>query len=136
MLEWTTPMTMFPPDWEAAPSVDQLPETCPYTQAEIEDYLRRCHYHLLMAEEPAIFRVRGPLAHKRDTRRRFWVFEASDTVKQRRWYVLVGTGTSFSDPSEKMRRWMYAKTNDIGLSPDKFLQDEYREQREADVRKR
>jgi hypothetical protein len=129
-------MTMFPPDWEMAPSIDRLPETCPYTQAEIEDYLRRCHLHLLTSEEPAIFRVSGPLAERGDAARRFWVFEASDNVKQRQWYVLIGTGTSFSDPSQKMRRWMFAKTSGIGLSPTEFLEDEYREQCEADARKR
>lgn len=129
-------MTMFPPDWDAAPSIDRLPETCPYTQAEIEDYLGRCHYHLLTSEEPAVFQVSGPLAQKRDPKRSFWIFEAIDTVEQRQWYVLIGTGTSFFDPLEKMWRWMWAKTNDIGLSPDEFLQDEYREQCEADARKR
>jgi hypothetical protein len=33
-----------------------------------------------------------------------------------------------------MKRWMYAKTNDDGLSPDRFLDEEYREQLEADAR--
>jgi len=67
---------------------------------------------------------------------RFWVFGATDTIKQRQWYILVGTGGGFSDPKTKMKRWMWAKTNDTGLSPDEFLRDEYRELREADVKSR
>lgn len=126
-------MTMFPPDWEAAPSMDHLPAACPYTLAEIEDYLRRCHHHLLTSEDAATFRVNGPLAHKEDTRRRFWLFEAYDIVKQRQWFVLVGTGDSFFDPSVKLRRWMLAKTNDDCLSPDEYLAQEYREQNEAEA---
>jgi len=129
-------MTMFAPDWEAALSIDQLSKHCPYSLAEIENYLSRCHDHFLQAEEPAVFRVNGPLVEKQDTTRRFWVFGATDTVKQRQWYVLVGTGGGFSDPKTKMKRWMWAKTNDTGLSPDELLRDEYRELREADVKSR
>lgn len=129
-------MTMFPPDWEMALSIDQLPEACPYTLPEIEDYLRRSHYHVMTSEEPATFQVDGPLAQKHDAKRRFWVFGANDTAKRRQWYILVGTGDSFADPSEKMRRWMWAKTNDNGLSPNEFLLEEYQEQCQADGLKR
>jgi hypothetical protein len=115
-------MSMFPPDWEVALSIDRLPEACPYSLAEIGDYLVRCHHHLLLDEGPTTFQVGGPHAQ----------FEARDAAKQRQWFVVVGTGKSFANPSEKLKRWMWAKTNDEGLSPDEFLDEEYREQLEHD----
>ena len=128
-------MVMFPPTWEAAPSIDQLSDACPYSPAEIEDYLLRNHCHLVLDEEPTTFVVNGPGAQRVDAERRYWIFEAVDEGRQRQWLVVVGTGKSFSDPSEKMKRWMYAKTNDDNLSPDQFLDEEYREQLVADARR-
>jgi hypothetical protein len=68
--------------------------------------------------------------------RRYWLFEARDRAKQRQWFVVVGIGKSPFDPVERMKRWMYAKTNDDDLSPDQFLNDEDREQLAADARAR
>ncbi len=127
-------MPFFPPDWEAAESIDRLPKACPYSREEIEDYLFRCHYHLLLKEQPTTFRVSGPHAQKKDLDRRYWVFEAHDAARQRQWFVLVGTGKSIFVPSEKLKRWMFAQTNDAGLSPEAFLDQEYREQLEYDAR--
>jgi hypothetical protein len=50
------------------------------------------------------------------------------------WFVVVGTGKGCFDPTSTMRRWMYAETNDDGLSPDQFLEKAYREQLVADAR--
>jgi hypothetical protein len=129
-------MTMFPVDCEEAPSIDHLSEVCPYSRTEIGDYLLRCHYHVLQDEEPTAFDVSGPHAYKQDAERRYWLFEARERTKQRQWFVLVGTGKSFSDRSKRMKRWLYAKTNDDDLSPDQFLDEEYREQLVADARPR
>jgi hypothetical protein len=129
-------MTMFPVDWEEALSIDHLSEMCPYSPTEIGDYLHRCHYHLLLEEEPTTFDVSGPHAQKQNAERRYWLFEARDRTRQRQWFVLVGTGKSYFDRSKRMKRWMYAKTNDDDLSPDQFLDEEYREQLVADARSR
>lgn len=129
-------MAGFPIAWETTPSIDQISEICPYSFAEIEDYLFRNHYHWVLKEEPTTFEVSGPHAQKREAERRYWLFEARDRSKQRQWFVVVGTGTSPFDPSDRMKRWMYAKTNDDDLSPDQFLEEEYREQLVADARSR
>jgi hypothetical protein len=121
-------MTGFPIAWETTPSVDQISEICPYSPTEIEDYLFGNHYHLALSEEPTTFDVSGPHAQRQDAERRYWLFEARDRAKQRQWFVVVGTGKSPFDPSERIKRGMYAKTNDDDLLPDPFLDEEYREQ--------
>jgi hypothetical protein len=126
-------MPSFPIVWEEAPSIDQLSNICPYSLAEIEEYLFRNHYHWALSEETATFGVSGPQAQKRDAERRYWLFEARDRSKQRQWFVVVGAGRSPFDLSDRMKRWMYAKTNDDDLSPDQFLDEEYREQLVADA---
>jgi hypothetical protein len=127
-------MSMFPPDWEVALSIDRLPEACPYSFDEMRDYLFRSHYHLCLNEEPTSFQVDGPRAQRQDLERRYWLFEARDVAEQRQWFVLIGTGKSLFDPSEKLRRWIWAETNDANLSSDEFLDKQYREQLEADAR--
>jgi hypothetical protein len=52
----------------------------------------------------------------------------------RQWFIVVGTGNGCFDPSSKMRRWMYAQTNDDDMSPEQFLDQAYREQLVADAR--
>jgi hypothetical protein len=158
-------MTGYPMAWEAATSMDRLPEACPYTIAEMEEYLFANHYHWSRNEQPTTFNVSGPCAHKVEYERRYWLFEAEkdrlagrkeilcpicqkqhvlephpalaqrvDGDRQPRWFVVVGTGNGCFDPSSKMRRWMYAETNDDDLSPDQFLDKAYREQLVADAR--
>jgi hypothetical protein len=127
-------MTVFPPDWVRTPSLDHLSDISPYSLAELEDYLFRHHYHILLEEEPTTFHANGPHAQRHDSERRYWLFEARDRAKQRQWFIVVGTGKSPFDPSDRMKRWMYAKANDEGLSPDQFLDEEYHEQLEADAR--
>jgi hypothetical protein len=114
--------------------MDRLPEACPYSLAEIEDYLFNCHYRWMLKDEPTTFKVNGPCAQKIDSERRYWLFEAFDGAQQRQWFVVIGTGKSPSDPSSKMRRWMYAQTNDDDLSPEQFLDKACHEQLEADAR--
>lgn len=129
-------MAMFPVAWEETTSIDQLSDKPPYSLTEIKDYLFGNHYHVMLNEKPTTFEVSGPHAQRQDAERRFWLFEARDRVKQREWFIVVGTGKSPFDPAEKMKRWMYAKTNDDDLSPDQFLNEEYREQLIADARSR
>jgi hypothetical protein len=129
-------MAGFPVAWEATTSIDQLSDICPFSLTEIEDYLFGNHYHWVLREEPTTFDVSGPHAHKQDADRRYWLFEARDRTKQQQWFVVVGTGKSPFDPSERMKRWMYAETNDDDLSPDQFLDQEYREQHVRDARSR
>ncbi|WKA28988.1 hypothetical protein [Bradyrhizobium roseum] len=165
-------MTGYPMAWEAATSMDRLPETCPYTIAEMEEYLFANHYHWSRDEAPTTFNVSGPCAHKVESDRRYWLFEAekdrlagrqeilcpicqkqhvlephhgdhatnpgqaprADEARQPQWFVVVGTGNGCFDPSSKMRRWLYAETNDDDLSPEQFLEKAYREQLVADAR--
>jgi hypothetical protein len=128
-------MTMFPMDWETTLSMDCSADEPPYSLFEIEDYLRRCHHHLMLKEALTTFDISGPHAQRQDAERKYWVFEARDSAKQRQWFVLVGTGTSPSEPSAKMKWWMLAKTNDNSLSFEQFLEEEYQEQLLADVRR-
>jgi hypothetical protein len=58
----------------------------------------------------------------------------ADANRKLQLFVIVGTGKGCFDTSSKMRRWMYAETNDGGLSPDQFLERAYREQLVADAR--
>jgi hypothetical protein len=126
-------MTMFPVVWEDAQSIDGLSDLCPYSLAEIEEYLFRNHYAWMLREAPTAFAVSGPFALRRDTERRYWLFEACDGFKQQQWFIIVGSGKSPFNPAEKLKRWMYAKTNDDNLTPDQFLDEEYREQITADA---
>jgi hypothetical protein len=129
-------MAGYPILWEKTISIDQLSDSCPYAIGEIEDYLFHNHYHWTLDEEPTTFDVAASHVQIQDAERRYWLFEARDKFKQRQWFVVVGTGKSPFDPSESMKRWMYAKTNDRGLSAEHFLDEEYEEQLEADARPR
>jgi hypothetical protein len=126
---------MFPVAWEEAQSIDALSDLCPYSPAEMEEYLFRNHYALMLGEAPTEFAVSGLCALRRDTERRYWLFEACDRIKQQQWFIIIGSGKSPFNPAEKLKRWMYAKTNDDDLTPDQFLDEEYREQLAADVRR-
>jgi hypothetical protein len=160
-------MAGYPMAWEAATSMDRLPEACPYSIEEIQEYLFVNHYHWSRDEEPTTFLVGGPRAQATKAERRYWLFEAAkdrlarserkevwcslcqkshvleplrdDQVnnpvdEDRKWFVVVGSGSGCFDPSSKMRRWMYAETNDDGLSPDQFLEKAYHDQLVADAR--
>ena len=165
-------MAGYPMAWEAATSMDRLPEACPYSLGEMEEYLFVNHYHWSRGEAPATFNVAGPCAEKVESGRRYWLFEATKdrvadhkevwcslcqkqhvvepphddqannpslvprgvTDRQVQWFVIVGTGKGCFDPSNPMRRWMYAETNDDDLSPDQFLEKACREQLVADAR--
>src|SRR5215470_16836616 len=114
-------MPGFPIAWEEPSRIDQLSEICPYSLTEIEDYLFTEHGHWVHGEEPTQFDVSGPQAQRLEAERRYWLFEARDKAKHRQWFVVIGTGKSPFNPSEKMKRWMYAETNDDGRSPEKYL---------------
>jgi hypothetical protein len=129
-------MASFPIAWEETLSIDQLSDSPPYALVEIADYLFWNHYHWVLEEEPTVFDVTGPHAEKQDEDRQYWLFEARDRVMKRQWFVVVGTGKSPFDPAERLKRWMYAQTNDDDLSPSEFLEEEYRKQIAADARSR
>lgn len=97
-------MSGFPIAWDETPSIDQLSDICPYSPAEMEDYLFRNHYHWVRAEEPTTFDVSGPCAQMQDAARRYWLFEARDRTMQQQWFVVVGTGKSPFAPSERTKR--------------------------------
>jgi hypothetical protein len=124
----------FPIAWEETASLDQLSDVCPYSLTEISDYLFGNHCHWALDEDPTTFDVSGPCAHRKYSDRRYWLFEARDNARHCQWFVIVGTGKSPFDPSKRMKRWMYAKTNDDDLlTPDEFLDEEYLEQVAADA---
>ena len=127
-------MPGFPIDWEETPGPDQLSDVCPYSLIEVCDYLFGNHYDLVLHEDPTTFDVSGPCAQRKYSDRRYWLFEAHDNAKHSQWFVIIGTGKSPFDPSKKMKRWIYAHTNDDELSSDEFLDEEYREQLAADAR--
>jgi hypothetical protein len=119
-------MSRFPIAWAETRSMDRLSAMSPYSPAEIADYLFANHHHWMLDERPTTFEVSGPHAQRSDAERQFWLFEARDRIKQEQWFVVVGTGKSPFDPSATMKRWIYAKTNDNDLPPDRFLDDEHR----------
>lgn len=121
-------MASYPIDWEPEiQSQDKLPEQCPYTALEMEDYLFWNHYHWSRDEEPTHFKVTGVVAELADSDRRFWLYEARD-VRGRQWLIVVGSGKSPFSRELKMRRWMYGESNDLEQAPDEFLLEAYRQQ--------
>jgi|GEM_PF-6937834 len=84
-------MAGYPMAWEVATSTDRLPETSPYSMAEMEDYLFANHYHWSRYEAPTTFNVSGPLAQKVEVDRRYWLFGAEKkrlTQRQEVWCCL------------------------------------------------
>ncbi|MES0132163.1 MULTISPECIES: hypothetical protein [unclassified Mesorhizobium] len=127
-------MAGFPLHWEEeVQSLDLLPDHCPYSIEEIEQYLWRCHYHWMLDEKSMHYKVRGVVAEQIENGRRFWLYQASDEIG-REWYVVVGTGKSPLKSTMKMRGWMYGKENVLGHPPDRFLRDEIDEQHIADAK--
>jgi hypothetical protein len=128
-------MSTLPVMWNSG--VDQLPVTCPYSFAEVEEYFFGRLHDLLFVKEPRkFFRVSGPCpcAQKFDADRRYWMFEAIDCELPRQWFVVVGAGGKSPHKSYKtMKRWMYAETNDDGLSPAAFVYRVHHEQLEAEA---
>jgi hypothetical protein len=116
---------------ETQPGMDRPSETCPYSVAEIEEYLFDwLHEELLLVQGPVS--LSGLRAQKCDVDRRYWVFEAIAVDLQRQWFVIVGSGgKSHFAPHHRMKRWVYAETNDDDLSPEAFLDRIYHEQPEA-----
>jgi hypothetical protein len=129
-------MAGYPILWEETFSIDQLSKCCPYEISEIEEYLFGNHYHWSLDEASTTFEVVDSHVQRQDAERHYWLFEARERAKCRQWLVVIGTGKSPFDPSKKMKRWMYAKTNDSDLSLEQFLDQEYREQLTADGRSR
>jgi hypothetical protein len=116
---------------ETESGIVRLPETCPYSVAEIEEYLFDwLHEDLMLVQEPV--RLSGLRAQKSDADRRYWMFEATTAELQQQLFVIVGSGgKSRFPPHHRMKRWVYAETNEDGLSPEAFLDRIYHEQPEA-----
>ncbi len=97
----------FPIHWEQeVPSLDWIVGECPFSDDEIEEYLQGG--------------------------RHFWLRTASNEAGEQ-WYVVIGTGKSPFNEATKMRRWMYAEENDLGLTPVAFLLEAIEQQHDADV---
>jgi hypothetical protein len=123
-------MSTLPLMQETEPGMDRLPETCPYSVAEIEEYLFDWLHELLLVQGPV--KLSAACAQKFDVDRRYWMFEAIAVELQRQWFVIVGSGgKSHFAPHHRMKRWVYAETNVDGLSPEAFLDRIYDEQPEA-----
>jgi hypothetical protein len=103
---------------------------------EIQDYLFANHHRWMLREEPTTFDVSGPHAQRQDAERRYWLFEARDNTKHRQWFVVVATGKSPFNRYQRMKRWMYANTNDDDLSADQFLDEVWREDLAEEARVR
>ena len=129
-------MTAYPALWEETSSIDHLSESCPYESDEIEDYLVSNHYRWSLKEAPTTFVVTDTYIQKRDTERRYWLFQARDMTTAQEWLIVIGSGKSPFDPLKRIKRWLYAKTNDDNLPLERFLEQEYREQLAADSRAR
>ncbi|MER8764122.1 MULTISPECIES: hypothetical protein [unclassified Mesorhizobium] len=116
-------MSGFPIHWEEeVQTIDQL-VGCPYSAEEIEQYLWECHYHWKLDEKPMHYKVQGAVAEATEDERHFWLYQASDEIR-REWYIIVGTGKSPFKSTMKMRGWMYAEENVLGLTPDRYLRDQ------------
>jgi hypothetical protein len=124
-------MATLPLMQETEPGMDRIPETCPYSAAEIENYLFDwLHEDLSLVQEPV--KLSGLRAEKRDADRCYWMFEAVTAELRGQWFVIVGSGgKSQFAPHHRMKRWVYAERNDEGLSPEAFLDKIYHEQPEA-----
>jgi hypothetical protein len=128
-------MSGFPIAWDDRISDQVIPSAvCPYAKEEIEKYLWGCHYDWVLREPPLGFRVDGPILSRQEIGRNYWVFSAVDDL-ERQWFVVVGSGASPFDPTTKMWRWMYAKTNDLKQTGDEFMDDAYAEQLINDTRR-
>jgi hypothetical protein len=124
--------------WNGDAGTTELPETCPYSFAEIEEHIFGCLHEFLLVEEPReSFSVSGPspCAEGLFGDRRYWLFEAMDCERQLQWFVIVGAGgKSLYNPPMRMKRWVYAESNDDGLSPEAFLARTHHEILENEAR--
>jgi hypothetical protein len=126
-------MRGYPIAWEDRFSDQAIPsDDCPYSVEEIEGYLRNCHYHLSLQEPPLSFRVNGPILSRQLVDRNFWIFGATNDLKQE-WFVLVGSGKSPFKSHGKTWRWMYAEENELGQTPDEYFEDALAQQLSADA---
>jgi hypothetical protein len=97
----------------------------PYTAAEIKAYLMECRSQYSPQEEPFAFQSIDFVATRSLTKRRFWLWEVVLDEQSAQWFVVVGSGTSpLFRNRQNVDRWLYAETNDDGLSADKFLDRE------------
>jgi len=82
-------------------------------------------YHLMLKEEAATFDISGPHAQRHDAERKYWLFEARDSAKQRQWFVLVDRERAHLNHLQKMKRWMVREDKRNNLSFGNFLEDEH-----------
>ncbi|MFI0845826.1 hypothetical protein [Mesorhizobium sp. IMUNJ 23232] len=123
----------FPIHWEQeVPSLDWIIGECPFSDAEIEEYLKSCHYHWHLSAPPMSYKVGEIVAERTEDSRHFWLRTASSEAGEK-WYVVIGTGKSPFNEAMKMRRWMYAEENTLEFAPDAFLEHAIGDQRKADA---
>jgi hypothetical protein len=121
-------------------SRDEQPTTfvvsCPCAQKAKAE--RRCWLFEATKDRSARRERKGVwcrLCQRRHVLEPLHAYRANNSTNQgRQWFVVVGAGNGCFDPSSKLRRWIYAETNDEDLLPEQFLEEAYHEQFVADAR--
>ena len=114
-IAWTEKWDVFDPSTAGAP----------YTAEEIKAYLMACRSQYSPQEEPFAFQSIDFVATRFLPTRRFWLWKVELNERSAQWFVVAGSGTSpFVRNQQNVDRWLYAETNDDGLSADKFLDRE------------
>ncbi|MGO9132940.1 MAG: hypothetical protein ACLP8A_02670 [Methylovirgula sp.] len=124
----------YPPAWEEDLAETGAPcEMCPYSVAEMEEYLRQNHFHWSQGEPVMSFHFVGMVGELASGDRRYWACELTDDLGQK-WFVVVGSGRSPSQPDRFTQRWMLAFEEDDCASPQQLLDNVNRDQLEHDAR--
>ncbi len=124
----------FPCAWEDELETPISPaDAIPYSDWEIEEYLKTCHCHYCLDESPTQFSSVRMFGSALNAGRRYWGLEASDEGG-RKWFVLIGSGVSPFRRDRYMRRWMLGMLPDGSLLPAEMFEAEIEDQLENDRR--
>lgn len=116
-------MVGFPLEWreEWLGARAASPSGCCVSVAVIERYLATCHQAYLRDEPDLVFSPLTEVEHWDAGDRRFWLWRCDDSL-DREWFIMAGDGASpFAGEGALQRRWIFAETNEQGLSPLEFL---------------
>jgi len=105
--------------WEA---FDIASEGSPYSIDEITQYLQTCRQMYQPAERNFSVQTIKLIQTKSLTTRRFWLWEVTDDEAVQ-WFVIIGSGVGPFD-DRRVRRWIYAQTNDEHEPATDFLDRE------------
>ncbi len=115
---------------EPCDSLVELPNECPYTPTEIEEYLNSCDYHYSLSQPVAEFKVEKEHGTESEVDgRHYWVWKARNSLGEN-WIILVGSGRSPFEPTTFMQRWMCA--NDYVMTAEEYLNYQIGEQNKHD----